>query len=182
LSYLGMARALGGDPAGGRELVERGLATYHQLGAPRGEGLARRELALIALMSGDLALAEREARAAIELFDVAPPLRAGALATLAQALLTAGRTDEALAHAREAKQLLDTLGTIDQGESQVRLVYAEALAAAGLLEEAAAAIRAARERLEARAARIHDGARRARFLTRIPDHARTLDLARAWGA
>ena len=57
---------------------------------------------------------------------------------------------------------------------------AEALFAHGDRAGAEAAIRAARDRLDERAARIGDAALREGFLRRVPDNARTLELARAW--
>jgi hypothetical protein len=106
-----------------------------------------------------------------------PPLRAGALAVLARILLAQGQAEDALKAAREAHTLLESLGTIEEGEVMVRLVYAETLAANGHTESFAQAITSARDRLLARANRIRDPAARERFLTAILDNARTLALA-----
>jgi hypothetical protein len=57
---------------------------------------------------------------------------------------------------------------------------AETLDASGEHASARAAMAAARARLFVRAARIADPARRASFLERVPEHARILELARAW--
>jgi eukaryotic-like serine/threonine-protein kinase len=163
-----------------RRLEEQAMAAFRQQGNPRMEGFARAYLAQIALLASDFGAAERDARAAIEALSAALPLRAGAGAVLAQALLGQGRAGEALVAAREAFALLSSLGSIEEGESLVRLVYAEALAANG--EEAGfiEAIVSAREQLLARAARISDPAWRERFLSSVPENARTLELARAW--
>jgi hypothetical protein len=63
----------------------------------------------------------------------------------------------------------------------VRLTHAEALDAARRHEEARAAIAAARARLHVNAKRIGDPARRRSFLDRVPENARTLELATRWG-
>ena len=84
-----------------------------------------------------------------------------------------------LAAAREAYAALERLGEIDEGESVVRLTYAEALAAAGEHAEARAALAVARQRLLARAERVADLSWRHRFLHEVPVNARILALAAA---
>jgi eukaryotic-like serine/threonine-protein kinase len=59
----------------------------------------------------------------------------------------------------------------------VRLVHAEALAACGERDAAREVLRAARARLDESATKIGDAALRDHFLRRVPDHARTLELA-----
>ena len=95
--------------------------------------------------------------------------------------LAKGDVSEAAAAAREAMELLEELGGIDEGESLVRLVHAEALSASGDFAGARRMIATARERLLERAAKISDPAWRASFLERVPENARTMALARAWG-
>jgi tetratricopeptide (TPR) repeat protein len=172
LAYLGRL-----DEA--RMLEQRAIEAFRKQGDPRMEGTSRSCLGKIALLAGDLATAEVEARAAAEALRVAPPLRATAVATLARVYLAQGRAAEALPVAREAYETLEELGMIEEGESLVRLVYAEALRAAGLRSEFAAAITDARDRLMARAEKISDPEWRGRFLTAVPDNARTLALARS---
>jgi hypothetical protein len=124
--------------------------------------------------------AEREARAAADALEIAPPLRPLAVAVLARALLGLGRADEALEAAREAHSALEMLGGVEEGESLIRLTYAEALAAAGRADEAEKAMTAAEEALMARAARFQDPRWRDSFLDKVPEHARTRELARRW--
>jgi hypothetical protein len=69
------------------------------------------------------------------------------------------------------------LGSIDEGEAEVRLTYAQCLAAAGHVDDAVAQIERARRRLIERAQGIMDAELRAGFLGNIPAHARTLQLA-----
>jgi predicted ATPase len=99
------------------------------------------------------------------------------LGRLDAALLEQGRASEALAAASEAYSLLASLGSIEEGESLVRLLYAEALAAAGRASDFAKAITEARDRLLARATKISDPGWRERFLTSVSENARTLSLA-----
>jgi hypothetical protein len=140
------------------------------------EGVARTYLAKIALLSGDPQAAEREARAAAAALQVAPPLRAAAVAVVAQALLALDRPEQALPAAAEAFAELEALGTLEEGESLVRLAYAESLAAAGDGAAAALALSRAHASLLGRAAKISDPGRRERFLTGVPENARILSL------
>jgi eukaryotic-like serine/threonine-protein kinase len=137
-------------------------------------------LALMLAMSGDLEAAEREARAALAV-DPPPPIRAHALATLAEVLLRRGDPPGALAAAREAIDLLDALGALEEGEALVRLVYAEALHAS-TDRRATSAILDARDHLVDRAAKIRDPILRRSYLERVPENARTMDCAREWAA
>jgi predicted ATPase len=158
-----------------REAIEMCVAQSER----RMEGASLIYLATIHALAGDLEAAEREARRAVEVLSVAPPAKACALATLASALLARGLVAPALEHAEEAMALLDQLGTIEEGESLVRLVHAQALHEAGRTSAAQTAIAAARERLLFRATKISDRCRRDSFLA-LPENARTIELARAW--
>ncbi|WP_234023850.1 serine/threonine-protein kinase PknK [Sorangium cellulosum] len=164
------------------QLVERRAAeAFQQRGDLRMEGVARTYLAAIALRSGDPAAAEREARAAEAALHVAPRLRAPAVAVRARALLAQGDVAAALAAAQAAFGELTALGSLEEGESLVRLAYAEALAASGADAEAAAVVAEARASLLSRAHRIADPRRRERFLTAVPENARLLAGATASG-
>ncbi len=180
LQNLGHALAHTGRLDEARRAEEQAVELLRGHGSARLLGGARTYLGLIALRAGDLPAAEREARAAAEILRVAPPLRAEAVAVLSRALLRQGRAADALAAAEEAHAVLDAAGgALEEGESIVRLVYAEALAAAGRPDDAARALAAAKGSLLARAARISDPAWRERFLTLVPDNAATLAAAAA---
>jgi len=174
---LGHVLAYRGSLDEARMLEQRAVEAFRTQGDPRMEGVARTYLAKIALLSGDLGTAEREARAASEALRVAPPVRAAAVAILARVLLALGRPADALPIAREAFGTLESLGMLEEGEALVRLVHAEALAAMGLADEFTTAITSARALLLARGAKISDPSWRRRFLTAVPDNARTLELA-----
>jgi eukaryotic-like serine/threonine-protein kinase len=179
LHNLGYAIAHLGQLEEARLLEQRAAATFQEQGDRRMAGSTLIYLAKIALLSGEPAAAEREARAAVEALQGVPPLRAAADAVLARALLAQGRQVEALEAAREGFAQLESAGSLEEGESLVRLAYAEALAAAGAEGEAAAALAAARDHLLSRADRISDPRWRERFLSCVPENARTLALATA---
>ncbi|WP_437640990.1 serine/threonine-protein kinase [Sorangium sp. So ce854] len=179
LQNLGLVLAYRGRLDEARSVEETACAMLARHGDARMEGCARVYLASILVLAGDAEAAAREALAAEALFDRAPPMRAYAVAVLGRALLHLGRAGEALAAAARARALLDEVG-VEEGESVVRLVHAEALWACGHGAEAAQAIAAARARLLERAAKIRDEVFREHFLERAADNARTLELARAW--
>ena len=77
--------------------------------------------------------------------------------------------------------LLQSLGGVE-GESLIRLVYAEALIADGDHEAGRLAIDEARTKLLERARRIEDDELRATFLTAVWENARTLELASSAGS
>jgi hypothetical protein len=126
-------------------------------------------------MRGELSAAEDLTRRGLETVQAAS--RPTLLADLARILLAQGRAHEALIAAREAHDLLETLGGVEEGESLVRLMVAEALLANGERDAARDAIRAARERVLARAEKITDAEWRTSFLENLPENARTLALA-----
>ncbi|WP_437970169.1 protein kinase [Sorangium sp. So ce260] len=167
-----------------RSLLDDALRSFVASGDRRMEGGTYVYLAEMYRLFGDLARAEAEARRGCELLADVPPLIPCALGTLAGVLLAAGRADEALETANRAAELaaviIDAQGHLEEGESQIYLVRAEALEACGAHGEARATIATARGRVLERAARIANPARRASFLENVPEHARTLALARAW--
>jgi eukaryotic-like serine/threonine-protein kinase len=179
---LGRVLGLRGHLDEARRLEAQAMESFHEQGDPRLEGVARTYLAEILTAAGDFAGAEREALAAAEMLGVAPSLRVPALGAVARARLGRGDAPAALVAASEAQRALDALGEIEEGESAVRLCYAEALAQTGAVAEARGALEIARGRLEARAARIGEAAWRQRFLRDVPVNARILALIEAWGA
>ena len=77
-----------------------------------------------------------------------------------------------------AAALLEDLGGTHEGEAFIRLEHAQVIAAAG--GDGRDAIVAARARLLDRASRIADPAVRSTFLSNVPEHALTIELAAAW--
>jgi hypothetical protein len=92
--------------------------------------------------------------------------------------LARGHPDVALASAIRGRAVLDDLGTMDEGESVVRLAYVEAMLAVGRHADARVEAARARARLFERAAAIHDDALVRSFLGAVPENARLLELAR----
>ncbi len=174
---LGLTLAHKGQIDDARRMETEAIASFAAQGDGRLEHSSRVYLAQILRLAGDLVSAEREARAAIEFFRVATPLRAFALAVLAEVLLAANRATDALDAATEARGLLQELGHLEEGEALVRLVHAEALSATGDRDRAKAAIEEARRELLGRAEKIKDESRRRSFLERVPENARTMKLA-----
>ena len=105
---------------------------------------------------------------------------AHARAMQGKALLGLGEPERALEAATRGMERVQELTLMNEGESFIRLTYAEALLACGQSENARAAIDAARARLLARAEEITSSEQRAAFLERVAENRRTLELARAW--
>ncbi|WP_437832708.1 serine/threonine-protein kinase [Sorangium sp. So ce1153] len=179
---LGVALGRLGELAEARAVEAEAVRSFAAMREPRMEGASRAYLAGILLSAGDVAGAEAEARRAVEMLEVAKPLLPYALATLADALLAAGRRAEALAEAGRAAEILKEIGQLEEGEVLVRAVHAEALWATGDREGARASLAEAEARLAERAGKIADPAWRASFVERVPEHARTAALRRAWDA
>ena len=109
-----------------------------------------------------------------------PSTHAFGLACLARVLLARGKLDEALATAAQAHAELEAAGQVEDGAHLIRLTFAEALHAAGRLAEAREAIARARDQVDETAAKIHDPTHRRSFVERVPENARTLELAQRW--
>jgi serine/threonine protein kinase len=174
---LGLALGRLGDLDEARAVEEEALAAFRAQGDRRMECASRIYLAQILGLDGRWVEAAAEARAVAADASAAAPLRAGALAVLADAERQRGAHPEAIAAAREAMEILDSLSGIEDGESLIRLAYAEAHAAGGDLRRARAAAREAGLRLRARAAKVLDPRLRASFLERVPENFRTLALS-----
>ncbi|HLK91992.1 MAG TPA: protein kinase [Polyangia bacterium] len=174
---LGRVLGLGRELGEAERLEREAIQAAQRQGDPRLEGMARIYLGEILLARGDFAGAAVEAAAAVEVLAVAPTLQVAARGTLARARLGGGDLAGALDAAREAQTALERLGEIEEGDSMVRLTFAEALLAAGEAAQAHAALEAAREHLLVRAERVGDLGWRERFLYQVPVNARILALA-----
>lgn len=174
---LGLALARRGELEEARSLEGASLALFRANGYQRAEGTCCIYMAMILALAGDLPGALAQARDALAVLQDIPPLRAFAFGALAQALLDSGDIDAALEAASSAMDLLRELGSLDEGEALVRLVYARALRRRADVEAAREVIATAREILLSRAAKISDIAWRESFLRQVPENARTLELA-----
>ena len=177
LQNIGMALARQGRLAEARKTLDETVALGEKL---RSEDLvvgSHLYLSEIALAAGDVAEAGRHADCAAEAEHASPPMRVIAQATAARVRVHAGDVTGAREQVGRAVGQLDVLGGMQEGVALVRLAHAEVLYAAGDGPAAREAARQARDDLIGRAAKIVDPERRERFLGRVPDHARTLELA-----
>ena len=178
--HQAMLQARLGDTVAAVQREDAALEAFVAQGDRQMEGAARLYRALFLTMDEQLERAESETRAAIEAFGLTPPLRAYALGVLARIHLTSASPRTAEGPAREAMDILDGLGGVEEGESYVRLAFAEALEASGDREAAREAIATARVRILERAAMIHDPQWKESFLHLVRENERTLELARQW--
>jgi tetratricopeptide (TPR) repeat protein len=174
---LALTLARRGSLLDARVLAEEAVAEFRSHSDRFYESLAHSYLALILIEVGLVDAASREAEQAVDMCN-ARSRRCAALGILAHVRLRQGLAREAHQAADEAMRLLEPFGGLAEGEALVRLVFAEALDATGEHDAARAAILAAEERLLARAAKIDNPAWRSSFLERVPENARTLELAR----
>jgi eukaryotic-like serine/threonine-protein kinase len=129
---------------------------------------------LVAL--GELDLAERHARAALERADRASMALPGK-ADLAHVLLARAGVSEAYALAEQAAAGLSPEGAFDECEMFIRLTHARACRLRGDMDAAKSIALAARDRLDRLAAKIEDPSLRASFVGSVPEHTRILKLA-----
>ncbi|WP_437671589.1 serine/threonine-protein kinase [Sorangium sp. So ce131] len=178
LAHIAVARR---QSAAARTLAAAVVEEARAFTNNRHMGHARVVLAQALLHLGDLAEARDQAITALGETQAYPALQAVAQATFSRALLREGRPLEALAAAREAFEIVERLGGLDEDEAIVHLAWAEALHACGDGGAARTALAAARDQLHAEANAIESPALRRSFLEAVPEHARILALAEAWG-
>jgi tetratricopeptide (TPR) repeat protein len=169
-----------GTPQDVTALMTEGQQVVGATGDIRSLALLQLGCARIALRQHDLQKAANWAakacQLAIDLRSELPQTQA----VLSQVHFALGRPEEGLKLARAAYSGLVALARTGVGDSLIRLAHAEALHATGDNEGARRAITDAKGCLLARAAAIRDSERRTAYLTRILDHARTIELARHW--
>ena len=174
---LGFTLAELGELTEAARLEAEAVASFEAHGDARLEGGSRVYLAQIHARRGFLHRAESELDRALDTASAVPAVRAYALAARARIRLSLSRPEEALSDAEHAYSVLTDLGGIEEGESLVRLAYAEALIASGKHDEAQRALADAKQRLMDRAARITDEAVREGLLRGVPENARLLAMA-----
>jgi len=180
LSNLGTVLHRLGRLAEAREPLQAAIRAYEGQGEVRMGSVSWIYLSEVLLSDGDLESSASAAESALAVCGGLLPLRAQALSCLAASRLAQGRVSEAEQASSDSFAILEKLGSVDDGDARIRLVRVEVLAAAGRKEEAQEALAAARDRLLANARRIEDAALRQSYLERIPDNARTLELASQW--
>jgi tetratricopeptide (TPR) repeat protein len=174
---LGAAMMGVGNLDDARTTLAEAVAALDSEGHRRMQGAARGYLALALSKLCDFEAAERAARETVELLQ-GTAIEPFALGVLASILLKRERPDQALEAAERAMAQFREFGSLEEGESRLRLAYAEALDKLGD-SRAAPAMAEAKQALLARADAIADPARRQTFLERIEENYRTLALARS---
>ncbi|MBI5516562.1 MAG: hypothetical protein HY909_22445 [Deltaproteobacteria bacterium] len=177
-SNLGNALLLARRPDDARATLERALAESEALADARLVATGQVYLARVLRAGGALDEARALVERALPQLGPSASLWVLACALHADLQMIRGEFDAALASVRSGFEVLDRMRSVEEGEAELRLAQVDAFDAIGDGEAARAALQRARERLLARAGRIQDPARRARFLGRIPAHARTLVLGR----
>ncbi len=177
---LGVALGCLGQHERATRALTSSLADFQRQGDLHMAAVSRVYLAAIHLRTGDVAAALRDAQLAAETLVHTPPSHALALAVAAQVHLARGEPGPALAAAREAYAILESLGGLDEGELLIRLAQASALAAAGHDDEARAVTTVAVHRLDELAGKLPP-ALRADYLERVSENATLRALARELG-
>lgn len=182
LARLYLSVALSYQDTGDKALVlaQTCAENFEQRGNRRLAATAFIHLTRMHLAAGDLEAAEAAANKAMASCSHTSPVYAHALAIAARLLLSSDHAIEALNAAIEAQTLVREFGSVDEGEAQVRLVYAEALHATGQRRAARIAIREACKRLRERAEHIERDDWRQSFLHGVPVNRTTFELAERW--
>jgi hypothetical protein len=160
-------------------ILHAAVRAASEQGDRAGECYCRTCLARVLLERGRAADAEREASLASASSENFPTGEAYSAAVLAAALLAQERATEAVGPAQRGHAAVER-GCVIDGEAFVRLVHAEVLLASGSMSAGRQALLAAAEKLQEKALKIEDAELRRKFLTRVPENARTLELARRW--
>jgi tetratricopeptide (TPR) repeat protein len=146
-------------------------------------GLARLVLAKVSASEGRLQEAEAEARKACDVLAMFVPYQLMARATLCAVLLERQRPDDARAEAEQGIRVLERLGDAGAVAVSTWLALAEACFAQDDTEAGERALREAVRCVRLRASDIPEPAARERFLSLVPENARTRELAlRRWGS
>jgi hypothetical protein len=179
-AIVGFAIAHLGDLRAAERLLYRCVEECRAQGARRAEAEALIWSCRVAMMRGNVAVAEEQGRTAVRLAKGEPAIEAYAFAALASALLAQKRAADAHEPARMAFETAESIGNMEDGDAFVRLTYAEVLVALDDRATACDTLRTARDRLLACANRMNDDEPRQNFLENVTENARTLELAHRW--
>jgi tetratricopeptide (TPR) repeat protein len=175
---VGHALVRSGAREEGQAMLEAALREFESQGHARMAGGTRIYLASARIAAGDPAGALAEIDRALVLLASTPPLRAYALAVRANVLATSASPEEARVASDEALAILDSLGGIDSGETDVYLAATRARRAMGDETGARAVLKRGVDRLMSRAARLSEP-NRTTFLRNVPSNVALLDLVEA---
>lgn len=138
-------------------------------------------LGQLALLRGDMNLAEKEARSGMSILGLRPFLHLLAHATLIAALRARGRAKEASCEAEKALVVLHNLSERSYPALPLLVEAGQAYYDNGDLLRAHSALLACLAEIQRRANLLPGSEARARFLTGIPAHRRAAVLAKLWG-
>ncbi len=178
---LGLVRLWLGDAKGSVDYQRVAVNQAVEQGEAILEGSARAYLSLALVELGQKDLALEEAERAKELLTAVPGLLPLAVAVVARALLSKGRVPEACSQSENAAELLEKHGCPEDTEALVHVTWAEANLQLGDEDKAREIVRTALTRLLERADALEDDAVREGFMTRVPSHKRTTELAEQLG-
>lgn len=164
----------------GEKMLQTALRECERSNDRRFSAYSHITLARIHLLCDQHSRAVDEIELALPHTENFPHLRAYAWSVQASSLLACGCSRQAAELAERALSLLRTIESFGEGEVFVRLVSVETRKAVGKHASARALLRDAHERLLLAAEQIEGPELRHGFLTRIPENARTLGLARQW--
>lgn len=169
-----------GDARTARTEAEQLIAVSKSKGTDADVARGRWALAEVYRRAGVLGLAEREAREALELPGAAPLDAAAAATILAATRLADNRSTEAMLAIRDAAARYEALRAFGYRGAFMRIVQVEVLDATGHHGAARECLADARDRLWRIAADIPNEEYRRSYLERVPENARTLELAETW--
>jgi ATP/maltotriose-dependent transcriptional regulator MalT len=182
LANLVLVLAYRGSLEDAREIGRQARAMTSTQGNKYFLACAEAYLSVAEFLAGNFEDAERLSAAAVANWDAVPTSRPFALALLSRAVLMQERVGEAYAHARDAYEQLKTLGTLDEGETTVRLALIECLVQKGDIPAAKTILEEAARRIFDLANAIDEDPVRESFLGRIPENRRILELSRQLGS
>jgi len=178
---LGKRIGEAGRVAEGLDLERQACLRFEQHGNLRMEGLTLTHIAWIHLCEGDTDAAVQAIERAVQRLEGIHASQIVALATRAQIQLATGDAPAALRSATAAHDGLVGLQRIQEGESLIRLTWAEALYHNGRHEDAHAALHTALQSVDERARGIARADLRRSFRERLPENARISTLSQEWG-
>jgi hypothetical protein len=186
LGYTGLPLALvlaeGADESWRDEaeaLALEGMEGTHNL---LHKGMAHLVLARLAARRHRLTEAETRMREVFQMLTLFPPYLLFARRDFVTFLLGQGRAEEARRVARLGVEELERMGGSGVHAVPMYLALAEACLARGEDTEGESALREALRAVRARAGDLSEPETRERFLSQVPENARTLELARQrWG-
>jgi tetratricopeptide (TPR) repeat protein len=177
---LGLVLARQGQLDEAREVETQALDAFVAHDNRRLAAAAHSYLSIIETLAGNYAVAIEHAQHAIDEATDKSSTLCTYHGTLAQALRLSGDIDGALETATTAIQMIERHGPPEEGESTVRLAYAEALHAAGKLDQARRAIGEAAQQVRDAAAKIKNANWRTSYLQDVVEHAQILAREADW--